>query len=141
MSRTRYPRPQGTIERTAVSNPGTTPVNTRSRIGPDGQRIVYLSRRLLPLPSQVADQSVYVVKAGDRIDTVAGRLLGDPLLYWQLADANGAMDPTELCAVPGRRLRVPAPLGQAATALDQPKAAGSTAAAAPAHHTDDDDEG
>jgi hypothetical protein len=33
---------------------------------------------------------------GERLDQVAARFLGDPLLAWRLSDANGALDPAEL---------------------------------------------
>jgi hypothetical protein len=99
-----------------------------------------LSRRLLPVPEQIAMQSTYVVQPGDRVDLVATRLLGDPLLYWLIADANGAADPARLCAVPGRLLRVPAPLGQQQSTLDQP-AAGDPSAGPAAGHADDGTEG
>lgn len=130
--RSRYIRPLNQAEAPA-------PPQTRSQTGPDGSPIVYLSRRLLPLPEQIAMQSTYVVQPGDRIDLVATRLLGDPLLYWLIADANGATDPTQLCAVPGRLLRVPAPLGQPQSTLDQPAAGDPSGSSA--GHADDDAEG
>jgi len=132
MARSRYQKPDGAS--------ASGPSRTRGQTTAQGEPIVYLARRLLPLPEQVMSASVYVVQAGDRIDLVAARLLGDPLLYWQIADANGATDPTTLCAAPGRRLRIPAPLGQSQTLLDQPKADGTTAAPATADHSDDEAE-
>lgn len=116
--RSRYLKPGGRAD-------ATLPPSTQTQSDPDGPPIVYLPRRLLPLPDQITAQSTYLVKPGDRIDLVAARLLGDPLLYWLIADANGASDPASLCAVPGRSLRLPAPLGQPAVTLDQPPAAGS----------------
>jgi hypothetical protein len=115
-------------------------VRTRSQIGADGQPIVYLARRLLPLPEQIAGQSLYTVQPGDRIDLVAARLLGDPLLYWLIADANDAMDPSQLCRTAGRKLRIPAPLGQGQAVIDQPRAIGSTSAPALASHSADEAE-
>lgn len=76
----------------------------------DGMRYVYKRRRFLPQPElgAVSSASVpsVVVGAGDRLDTVAARALGDPLAFWRIADANGAMDPFAL-AEPGRRLIIP----------------------------------
>ncbi len=43
---------------------------------------------------------------GDRLDTIAARTLGDPLLFWRLADASGAMNPDDL-ERPGTLLVVP----------------------------------
>ncbi len=37
---------------------------------------------------------------------MAATQLGDPLLWWRLADANGAIDPTAMTDPPGRVLRV-----------------------------------
>jgi nucleoid-associated protein YgaU len=49
------------------------------------------------------------VNQGDRLDLIAARALGDPELFWRICDANNAMDPLELTAEPGRRLRVAIP--------------------------------
>ena len=38
------------------------------------------------------------VVAGDRLDNLAARYLGDPEQFWRLCDANGAMRPEELVA-------------------------------------------
>ena len=35
----------------------------------------------------------YVIADGDRLDNLAARFLGDPLLYWMICDANGAHRP------------------------------------------------
>lgn len=77
--------------------------------GPDGRQIVYKARRFLPLPARVPGRGTVEVRPGDRLDLVAARALGVPEQYWRIADANGAMDPFDLVAVPGRKLRVPVP--------------------------------
>jgi hypothetical protein len=117
VGRSRYLKPAGRAD-------ATPPPSTQTQTGSDDAPIVYLPRRLLPLPDQITIQSTYLVRPGDRIDLVAARLLGDPLLYWLIADANGASDPASLCALPGRSLRLPAPLGQPTVTLDQPMGAG-----------------
>ena len=75
---------------------------------PDGRVVLYRERRFLPPPPAAAAPGATVaeVRAGDRLDTVAGRHLGDPLQFWRLADANAAMDPHDL-AEPGALLLVP----------------------------------
>jgi hypothetical protein len=135
MSRTptRYPL---TVD---AAGPGKT-VRTRARSAPSGESISYLGRTLLPLPGTLQQQGTYTVQAGDRIDNVAARLLGDPLLYWMLMEANGASDPATLCAAPGSKIVVPAAVGQQTSSLDHPRAAARTAAPAPASHRDDVDE-
>jgi hypothetical protein len=83
---------------------------TRTWTGPDGTKTVYLSRRLVPQPNGFATVGAHVMTSGERLDQVAARLIGDPLLAWRLADANGALDPAELERA-GRRLRITLPEG------------------------------
>jgi hypothetical protein len=116
------------------------PVRTRTRQDRSGQPVQYLGRSLLPLPSAIQRQSSYTVQAGDRIDNISARLLGDPLLYWMLMEANGASDPGLLCAVPGRKIIVPSTVGLGSSPFDQPQGAKRTAAAAPQSQTDDQDQ-
>lgn len=68
--------------------------------------IAYLRRRLCPLREHFALLYEVRVGEGDRRDLIAGRHLGDPELWWRLADANGAIDPRELSAVIGRAIRI-----------------------------------
>ena len=77
----------------------------------DGRAVVYLKRRFLPQPDQLALVQEHSVSEGDRIDNLAHQYLGDAEQYWRLADANRAMDPAELTATVGRRLRVTLPEG------------------------------
>lgn len=46
------------------------------------------------------------VIAGERLDQLAYKYYGDPLLYWLICDANDAIFPEDLM-VPGRVLRIP----------------------------------
>jgi hypothetical protein len=85
------------------------PVTRLERAGQDP--IPYLRRRFIPPPERFAEVQQHTVVEGDRIDNIAARYLGDPELYWQVADANGATDPAELTEVPGRRLRITLPEG------------------------------
>jgi hypothetical protein len=125
--RSRYLKPGSRADATLPS----------TQSGPDDASIVYLPRRLLPLPDQITIQSTYLVKPGDRTDLVSARLLGDPLLYWLIADANGASDPASLSAVPGRSLQLPAPLGQPVVTLDQPTATEGAASGSTGGRNDD----
>jgi nucleoid-associated protein YgaU len=102
--------------------------------------VAYIGRTLLPLPSTIKQQSTYTIQAGDRIDNVSTRLLGDPLLYWMLLEANGTSDPASLCMNPGRKIIVPAAVGQGNDPFDQPIAAQRSTAAAPVTKTDDSEE-
>ena len=81
----------------------TTPVARRS--GPDGIAQPYLRRRFLPEPVAQPIGS-YLTSEGDRLDRIAAATLGDPLLWWRLADTNRAFDPAALTATINRRLRI-----------------------------------
>src|SRR6478672_1214838 len=66
--------------------------------------IPYLRRRLCPRPEVFALLYEVAVVEGDRRDLLGAQHVGDPELWWRLADANGALDPRQLTAVVGRRL-------------------------------------
>ena len=71
--------------------------------------IAYLRRRLCPLPGRFALLYEARVEEADRRDLIASRHLGDPELWWQLADANGAIDPRELTEEIGCSIRITLP--------------------------------
>jgi len=79
--------------------------------GADGRKVLYLARRMPPRPEDVAVQTTVPVAQDTRLDSLAHRFLGDPKQSWRIADANGALDPFELTAEPGRSLRIPRPGG------------------------------
>ncbi|TDH62189.1 LysM domain-containing protein [Dankookia rubra] len=85
-------------------------VPLRERTAPDGTVTAYLARRFVPQPASLAEVDGHVMVAGERLDLVAARRLGDPLIAWRIADANGALDPAELERA-GRRLRLTLPEG------------------------------
>ncbi len=76
---------------------------------PSGETVAYRRRRIAPQGSAMAAMSEVVALPGERVDNLAQRAMGDPLAFWRLCDANDAMEPLELVATPGRRLRVPLP--------------------------------
>ena len=78
---------------------------------PQGQEIPYLLRRFIPQPTSIPRGGVVTVAPRDRLDLMAARTLGDPLLAWRIADANAAMDPSALTEMPGRVLITPSPRG------------------------------
>jgi nucleoid-associated protein YgaU len=78
---------------------------------PDGTPIPYLARRLLPDPASATAVAEYTVVAGDRPDLIAFRLLGDAEQWWQIADANPVLDPRELTATVGEKLKITLPPG------------------------------
>lgn len=76
---------------------------------PTGATVQYLAARILPLGSSVAGTQTTTVAPAevDRLDLVAHRTLASAELGWQMADANDAMDPFELCTRPGDPLALP----------------------------------
>jgi hypothetical protein len=80
---------------------------------PDGQSISYLQRRFVPQPGapNFATTARHTVKQGDRLDLLAAQYLGDPLIFWLICDANGAIRPDELVETPGRVLNITTPQG------------------------------
>lgn len=102
--------------------------------------VLYLARSILPLASTLKPQTSYTILAGDRLDNISAKLLGDPMLFWMLLEANNVSDPAMLCAVPGRKIIVPAVVGQGTDPFDQPQASRRGTAAKPSDHTDDGEE-
>ena len=76
---------------------------------PDGREIRYKQRRFLPQGEQMPLLVEVSITLGDRLDTIASIHLGDPLQFWQVCDANNAMNPFDLTDVNGNRVRVPLP--------------------------------
>jgi hypothetical protein len=75
--------------------------------GPDGQPVAYVDRRIVPQPDVYTSLQDYVIAEGDRLDNLAAKFLGDPLLFWTICDANGLTDPDELTAQVGRTIQIP----------------------------------
>jgi len=92
-------------------------IGTNTRTAPDGTVIVYVKRRFLPSPDRFQLIQEHVVVQGERLDNIAAAALGDPELFWRLADANGAMRPEELVQKVGRRLRITLPEGITGSSL------------------------
>ena len=76
-----------------------------------GKVIVYLARRFVPPPERFSLLREHTVTDADRLDNLAARYLGDPELFWRLADANNAMRAEELTEEVGRILRITLPEG------------------------------
>ena len=58
-----------------------------------------------------ATVATHTISQGDRLDLLAAKYLGDPLLFWLLCDANGAVRPEELAEKPGTVLNITLPQG------------------------------
>ena len=75
----------------------------------DGRHITYKRRRFLPQGEAMPVLAEVTVGVGDRLDLIAARALGDAEHFWQVCDANNAMNPFDLTAEAGRVLRIPLP--------------------------------
>jgi hypothetical protein len=103
-----------------VVPPVTFPTNSRyygysvqQYAAPNGQTISYLARRIVPQPGapNYATINRYSVQQNDRLDLIAAKYLGDPLMAWLICDANGAMKPHDLVGKPGAVLSITTPQG------------------------------
>ena len=92
----------------------------------DGRTIVFVQRRFLPPPENFALLQSITIVAGDRLDNLAARYLGDPQQYWRLVRcqrrdaARGAASPTSARRLPITLPEgVPAPEGRCRLAARQ----------------------
>lgn len=88
-------------------------ISTLQYKAPNGQTITYLAQRFVPQPgaANYATVAQHTVVQGDRLDLLAAKYLGDPLLFWLICDANGAMRPDQLVETPGTALNITLPQG------------------------------
>ncbi len=77
----------------------------------NGREVAYLRRRFIPQPSAFATLTEHLVAESERIDHIAAKYVGDPEMFWLICDANRALDPADLTALPGRRIRITLPAG------------------------------
>lgn len=87
--------------------------STLTYVTATGQSIAYLARRIVPQPGapNFATVAKHTVHQGDRLDLIAAKYLADPLIFWLICDANGAITPHDLVETPGRVLNITTPLG------------------------------
>jgi len=87
--------------------------STLSYTPPNGQAITYLAQRFVPQPGAPNFSTVarHTVRSADRLDLLAAKYLGDPLMYWLICDANGAIRPDQLVETPGAVLNITMPQG------------------------------
>ncbi|KAA6459807.1 LysM domain-containing protein [Acidobacteria bacterium AB60] len=74
---------------------------------PDGTVVAYLARRIIPQSTIYPQTQNYNIVIGDRLDILAARYIGDPVLFWMIADANTAFDPEKLAEEPGTIIQIP----------------------------------
>lgn len=84
-------------------------INENTFEAADGRQIRYIRRRFLPQGDNMPLLVEVSITLGDRLDSISSSHLGDPLQFWQVCDANNAMNPFELVDATGKRVRVPLP--------------------------------
>lgn len=86
---------------------------TLTYTAPNAQSIAYLSRRFVPQPGapNFSTLARHTVQQGDRLDLIAAKYLGDPLIFWLICDANGAIRPDDLVKTPGATINITMPQG------------------------------
>lgn len=84
-------------------------LETARHTTPQGQVVLYKRRRFLPPADSLTPISQVTTTAGDRLDLLAARTLGDAEQFWHLCDANNAMNPLDLTAEPGTSLTIATP--------------------------------
>ncbi len=76
---------------------------------PDGRKIAYKRRRFLPNGERLPLLTEVIATRDDRLDRITAQTLGDPEQFWQICDANNAMNPDSLLSHSVQTLRVPLP--------------------------------
>ena len=84
-------------------------LESKTLLSKDGKKVAYVARRFLPQAEELQILAEVNVEQSDRLDLIAARILCNPLMFWQICDANNAMDPFDLVDEPGKKLKVPVP--------------------------------
>jgi hypothetical protein len=74
----------------------------------NGATVSYLAPRILPMTPPSGTVTQVRPEEVNRLDLIAYRALGNATLGWQIADANNAMDPFDLCSGSEAALQLPA---------------------------------
>ena len=85
------------------------PLETAPYTTTDGRTIAYKRRRFVPQGKTLPLLQEVLVVEGDRLDVITYRGLGESEQFWQVCDANDALNPAELTEDVGRVLRIPMP--------------------------------
>ena len=83
-------------------------IDTLEWTSPDGRVVQYKARRFCPQGESLPTLGEVRVRPADRLDRITARTLGRPEFFWQIADANDSLDPSDL-VVPGVALKIPTP--------------------------------
>ena len=104
---------QQTGQKTSYFTPSSRyyTIDTATMVTPDGRTVNYLRRRFIPPASSFYLLQYHTVINNERLDNITSQYISDPTLFWQLCDANNAIDPDELTATPGQQIRITLPQG------------------------------
>jgi len=75
----------------------------------EGRTVTYVRRRFPPPAEAMQIVAEVTVNDPDRLDLIAARTVGAAEQFWRIADANAALNPFGLTAMPGEQVRIPAP--------------------------------
>ena len=84
-------------------------IETATIAAEDGTLISYKRRRFLPNTENMDIETEVVVTEGQRLDSIAASIYGDSEQFWRICDANNAMNPFELTARIGSKLKIATP--------------------------------
>jgi hypothetical protein len=87
------------------------PIPTTSLVTANGTTINYVRRRFVPPASNFYLLQMHTVAQGERLDNITSQYIGDPCMFWQLCDANNAIDPAELTETVGQQIMITLPQG------------------------------
>lgn len=73
----------------------------------DGNKFVYIRRRFIPKRNRDVTYPINQYFEGDRLDLLAGRILGDPEAFWRICDVNTEMNPRKLFSEPEIWINIP----------------------------------
>lgn len=98
------------FDRTSRYHDVETGIHEVDEGGGQVREVRYLRRRSLPAPASDAEVvAEHRVAEGDRLDNITARYLDDPLQFWRVCDANGALHPGELTERVGVRIKITLP--------------------------------
>jgi hypothetical protein len=84
-------------------------IETTTLADANGRVIAYKRRRFLPPAERLQIFAEVTLLQGDRLDVVTARTLGASEQFWQVCDANSAMNPFDINAENLSSVRIPMP--------------------------------
>lgn len=73
--------------------------------------VTYVKRRFIPQADRFHMLQEHVVSQNERLDNITHQYFSDPEQFWRICDANNAIDPNELTATVGDKIKITLPEG------------------------------